>query len=263
MSIYTCSKGHASVESDYCSECGVKIAGSNAVAIAGIASPSRSSQICPDCTAPHEVGSGNFCEICGYNFVTGGHGEVPIPISAPLSSASISSQDTSSQDTSSQDAASDTIKQGAIANVVEPAVTNDLPSPPVIPSLKQERFRWELVVAIDPALASADSPPPPHDLAPVTFRLEKPSNLIGRTSELRAIHPEVPLDYDDAVSSRHALINRRDDGSYVLRDIGSSNGTLLNGIEIKSLVDIPLKDGDRIAIGHWSSIEVKAIPDSI
>ncbi|ELS33426.1 MULTISPECIES: FHA domain-containing protein [Pseudanabaena] len=268
MSIYTCSKGHASVESDYCSECGVKIAGNNAVAIAGIASPPRSSQICPDCTAPHEVGSGNFCEICGYNFVTGGHGEVPIPIATPLSSASISSQNTSSQGTSSQgtssqDAASDTVNQGAIANVVELAVTNDLPSLPVIPAFKQEHFSWELVVSIDPALASPDSPPPPRDLAPVTFRLEKPSNLIGRTSELRAIHPEVPLDYDDAVSSRHALVNRRDDGSYVLRDIGSSNGTLLNGIEIKSLVDIPLKNGDRIALGHWSSIEVKAIPNPI
>ncbi len=249
MSTYTCSKGHASVESDYCSECGVKISGSGETAIAIATSlptsPRSSSQICPDCAAIHEIDSGSFCEICGYNFLTGGHGEVPIAVS------SAPSLTTAKQ--------TETVKQIAtIAEVVNPselALTN---------SNKQNIdtktiLAWELIVSVDPKLASPDSPSPPTDRAPMTIRLDKPSNLIGRTSELRAIHPEVPLDYDDAVSSRHALINRQPDGSMVLRDIGSSNGTVLNGIEIKSLVDIPLKDGDRFSLGHWTSIEVKAV----
>jgi hypothetical protein len=235
MSTYLCSKGHNSVESDYCSECGVKISGgipdnSPPIASKPFSVKASSSQLCPDCAAPHESGSGNFCEICGYNFSTGGHGEVPIAIAPPPTVTE-----------------STTLRQNAEPTAIP---TNHQPTP---------ILAWELIVSVDPTLASAGSPPPPSDRAPITIRLEKTSNLIGRTSELRAIHPEIPLDYDDAVSSRHALINRQPDGSFVLRDIGSSNGTILNGIEIKSLVDIPLKDGDRFTLGHWTRIEVKAV----
>jgi hypothetical protein len=238
MSTYTCSKGHISDESDYCSECGVKITGNGAaISTSSVTSLQTGLQTCPDCATPHEVGSGNFCEICGYNFLTGGHGEVPIAIPNT-------------------------------ATVVTPIQPVEPVANPVIEPLEsisvvsetQENLTWELIVSIDPALASPESPPPPSDRPPITIRLEKPSNLIGRTSQLRAIYPEIPLDYDDAVSSRHALVNRQPDGSFVLRDIGSSNGTILNGIEIKSLVDIPLKNGDRFTLGHWTSITVKAIP---
>jgi hypothetical protein len=247
MSIYTCSKGHASVESDYCSECGVKISGNsssntsgnggNAIAVSTNSSTSQSSSpTCPDCSAPHEFGSGNFCEICGYNFLTGGHGEVLIAkISAPASEATVKQRE-------------------IITNVGTPS------EPATIATI--EILAWELVVSVNPSLASPESPPP-SDRPPMTFRLEKPSNLIGRTSQLRAIYPDIPLDYDEAVSSRHALVNRQPDGSFVLRDIGSSNGTIFNGIEIKSLVDIPLKNGDRFTLGHWTSIEVKAISQPI
>lgn len=238
MSTYTCSKGHISDEPDYCSECGVKI-NSNGVTDSNNSSISiqTSLQTCPDCAAPHEVDSGNFCEICGYNFLTGGHGEVPIAIqNTPAVTPTIQPVE-------------------PVANpVIEPLESISLASE------AQENLTWELIVSIDPTLASPESPPPPSDRPPLTIRLEKPSNLIGRTSQLRAIYPEIPLDYDDAVSSRHALVNRQPDGSFVLRDIGSSNGTILNGIEIKSLVDIPLKNGDRFTLGHWTSITVKAIP---
>lgn len=242
MSIYTCSKGHISDEPDYCSECGVKI---NSNSVTGSTNSSISSQTslqtCPDCSAPHEIGSGNFCEICGYNFLTGGHGEVPIAIqNTPAVVPTIQPVE-------------------PVANPVTNPVIDPLESISVA-SKAQENLTWELIVSIDPTLASPESPPPPSDRPPITIRLEKPSNLIGRTSQLRAIYPEIPLDYDDAVSSRHALVNRQLDGSFVLRDIGSSNGTILNGIEIKSLVDIPLKNGDRFTLGHWTSITVKAVP---
>jgi hypothetical protein len=224
MSTYQCSKGHASDEPDYCSECGVKISGIASVNLPVPIASRLVAKTCPDCAAPYEINSGNFCEICGYNFLTGGHGEVAIA-APPTPTSEV------------------TTRQNAIAEPIDTPISSE----------------WELIVSVDPTLASADSPPPPSDRAPKSFCLDKPSNLIGRTSQLRAIHPEIPLDYDDAVSSRHALVNRQPDGSFVLRDIGSSNGTILNGIEIKSLVDIPLKDGDRFTLGHWTSIEVKAI----
>ena len=94
-------------------------------------------------------------------------------------------------------------------------------------------------------------------MAPVTIQLDKTVNLIGRKSEKRAILPEVPLDLDDAVSHRHALLTRGDDGSLTLRDIGSANGTRLNGADGQPLVDIPLHDGDQITLGRWTRLTVK------
>jgi pSer/pThr/pTyr-binding forkhead associated (FHA) protein len=93
----------------------------------------------------------------------------------------------------------------------------------------------------------------------VTIKLAKPVNLIGRKSEKRGILPEIPLDVDDAVSHRHALLSCGDDGSLTLRDIGSSNGTRLNAVDVKPLVDITLNDGDQITLGRWTRLTVKAV----
>ncbi len=86
MSTYKCPKGHESTESDYCSECGTKIQGiakqvlTETPVTSTVAQTAKAIVNCPDCTAPHEPDSGNFCEICGYNFISGAHGEVP-PVS--------------------------------------------------------------------------------------------------------------------------------------------------------------------------------------
>ena len=64
------------------------------------------------------------------------------------------------------------------------------------------------------------------------------------------------MQHDDAVSHRHALLQLDPSGALTLRDIGSSNGTRLNGAEITRAIDYPLKDGDVIAFGHWSTLAV-------
>lgn len=218
MSTY-CPKGHESSEPDYCSECGAKI-GSPSGAIAP-AIPKIGAQLCPDCSAPHELHSGNFCEICGYNFVTKAHGELPI-----------------------------------IQSVVPEAVT-----PLETVTIKQESAvrEWEVVVTIDPSLRHPDSPEPPSDVTPITIRLDQSTHLIGRTSQARAVYPEIALDLDDAVSHRHALLDRHSDSTLTLRDIGSSNGTQLNGVELKPMIDIPVNSGDVITIGHWTKIIIQTI----
>ncbi len=231
--MYSCPKGHNSTEADFCSECGAKLMGigvAESPPINNVSAPPRSIAIspCPVCTTSHEDGTGDFCEICGYNFRTGSQGGVPFPISPPVIQP-------------------------------QPSAQTQLPtSAPVAPiSIGTVAANWQAVISIDPSLASPDSPLAPVQ-PPITIELTTPTNLIGRTSQARAIHPEIPLDLDDAVSSRHAILTLQPDNSLVLRDIGSSNGTLVNGKEIAVMVDIQIRSGDEITLGHWTRIKLLA-----
>ena len=251
MSSYQCPKGHESTESDYCSECGAKINGTPELTLttnpitATVPQTTQAVITCPDCTAPHDPNSGDFCEICGYNFVTGGHGEVPlVPITPPPTPAA------------------ETVKQ---STAIDPKVGTSTSHNPLTSNsapagiAEQTAVAYEVVATIDPSLREEGSPSPPTNQAPIIFRLDKPSNLIGRQSELRGIQPEVALDFDDAVSHRHALLNRQPDGTFVVRDIGSTNGTKLNGVELAAMVDTPIQDGDELTLGHWTRIKINLI----
>ena len=209
MNTYSCPKGHASTESDFCSECGAKIAGAAPAAASAI--PSTGAPLCPDCKAERLDADIVFCEVCGYNFSTGAHGEIPL---------------------------------------VETVAVLAVPAAVVLP------IEWSLSITLDSTAHDAGSPPPPEGIEPIVRTLAKPVNLIGRQSAARAIHPEIPLDFDDAVSHRHAVLTKLDDGSLVLRDIGSSNGTQVNATEVQPMTDIPLHDGDEITLGHWTRIKV-------
>jgi Protein of unknown function (DUF3662)/FHA domain len=73
-----------------------------------------------------------------------------------------------------------------------------------------------------------------------TYRLRKDVISIGRLPE-----SDVQI-ADPGASRQHARILRRDDG-FVLVDLGSTNGTLVNG-ELAN--ERRLEDGDRITIGN-------------
>ncbi len=80
MDTYLCPKGHQSTEPDYCSECGAKMQAA-ASSTPAPATPAAGAEHCPDCGTPRDPDIA-FCEICGYNFVTGAHGDlsaVPAP----------------------------------------------------------------------------------------------------------------------------------------------------------------------------------------
>ncbi|MBK6916946.1 MAG: response regulator [Deltaproteobacteria bacterium] len=51
---------------------------------------------------------------------------------------------------------------------------------------------------------------------------------------------------DDGVSRRHTVIRRSASGEFIIEDLGSRNGTYVNGIRIGTA---PLRSGDKIAIG--------------
>ncbi len=115
--------------------------------------------------------------------------------------------------------------------------------------------QWQIAISIDSQPLIADSPVPPSRPTQVVD-LAVGSYLIGRTSQKRAVLPEISLDFDDAVSHRHAILEMRTDRSLIVRDIGSANGTSLNGHKIPLTRDIPLQDGDIVTLGHWTKITI-------
>jgi predicted component of type VI protein secretion system len=70
--------------------------------------------------------------------------------------------------------------------------------------------------------------------------LKKEKFLIGRAKEcaLRA--------GSEAISRRHCAISRRENG-YMVQDLGSRNGTLVNDEKITK--EVPLKEGDELRVG--------------
>ncbi|MEZ5338010.1 MAG: FHA domain-containing protein [bacterium] len=119
---------------------------------------------------------------------------------------------------------------------------NQAPPPPVRPQALLE-------IANGPALGRS-------------HRLERERTLIGRNDPPAVI---VDIDLTDAelgqtpvISRRHAELVWIEDGLFI-QDLGSTNGTLLNGSEITRRSGqapppaSPLRDGDRI---HLANIEM-------
>jgi two-component system cell cycle response regulator len=78
-----------------------------------------------------------------------------------------------------------------------------------------------------------------HDLG--SYVVIESSVSIGRGQEV-----DLPLQ-DDGVSRRHINIERLDDGSYVLSDLGSTNGSYVGSERVE--VTCVLRDGDKIFVG--------------
>jgi len=60
---------------------------------------------------------------------------------------------------------------------------------------------------------------------------------------------DVVLDKDSLVSRRHALIEQKGD-SFTIRDLGSTNGTYVNGNPLREKEERTLKPGDVIRTGN-------------
>ena len=77
-----------------------------------------------------------------------------------------------------------------------------------------------------------------------SFDIAKPKVVIGR--DPGACDLALPAHGDLSVSSKHAEIERTDSGTFVLRDLGSSNGTYVNDAKI---TEIELADGTEFRLG--------------
>ena len=80
-----------------------------------------------------------------------------------------------------------------------------------------------------------------------SFSLANEFSVTNGKSLGRAIDNDVVLP-DTYVSRKHAKISF-ENGLYVIEDLGSTNGTFLNGDNIQGKGKQPLKDGDEIRLG--------------
>ena len=89
---------------------------------------------------------------------------------------------------------------------------------------------------------------------PVTVQVNvKDHMLIGRADSERGIHPEIDLSepegMEKGVSRRHASIVIHDERLFI-RDLGSTNGTQLNGMLCEPLKEYRLRHGDELMLGN-------------
>lgn len=86
-----------------------------------------------------------------------------------------------------------------------------------------------------------------------SYKLTKDVTTIGRPDSITKNYPDVEIELDDGVSRKHAEI-RRKAGEFYVVDVGSTNGTLLNGDLMDVNVEMRLAHGDRIRVGEKTEI---------
>jgi hypothetical protein len=139
---------------------------------------------------------------------------------------------------------------------------------PAVPPPATNDTSWHAIVSADRLYYGRCDPeevPFPADFVSKTFALDAPSVSIGRRSASRRITPEIDLSgepEDLGVSHLHAVLIRRIDGGWSLIDPGSTNGTTLNDstAPIAPNAAVPLRDGDQIHIGAWTTITIRSAP---
>jgi hypothetical protein len=244
---FACPKGDQSEDPDYCSVCGIKI-GEGLAAEASAASSER----CPSCGIERTPGT-RFCETCRYDFKARPATASAAPagiMAAPAHQGASTLAGGADPSAATTTATSSSALDSSVAT--EPvAATNTSTA-----STNVARY-WEAAVSTDCSLDVEPDPatPCPVDAPDRTFPLDLTENLIGRRSAARGILPSISLS-DPGVSHRHLMVYRDPDGSLTVSDVGSTNGSFLNGSSdrLEPGVKTPVADGDSIEVGRWTRI---------
>ncbi|MCM2258413.1 MAG: cyclic nucleotide-binding domain-containing protein [Vicinamibacteria bacterium] len=83
------------------------------------------------------------------------------------------------------------------------------------------------------------------------FPVFKPEALIGRFDSVTGTSPEVDLTGEDQsrnISRRHARVLMKDGQFFIAEEIGTMNGTFLNGTKLANGVLTPVADGDELML---------------
>jgi hypothetical protein len=237
MASYTCPKsGCQSSDPDWCSECGADMHPSRAPAPAEAAP-----MLCPACGTPRE-NNGRFCGVCRYNFETGQ------PYSSASAVAKANAKEVVPVAPPPPAAAAGQTSGGTAVSPPEPAA--------VLVGTAAPKTPWAILIDFDPTVDPTATPDISVARPRLTFPLDLPELLIGRAGGKN--HPEIPIE-DEGVSGRHAKIVFSAEGCPFLLELGSTNGTRVNGVAATAGLPLPLKSGDQIVLGRWTRMTIKAV----
>ena len=270
----TCPAGHDSESTDFCDVCGMRLdspaQASAPVPAAAYAQPRapvpaaspRESQgpPCPRCGAARP---GQFCEACGYSVASG----PPAPgaaVAAPAQAAAgqVAPAQAAAAGPGRVTTAPSYVTTAPSQVVAEPgqnAASGAAATPGWTAVVTADRPYFDNVVAASGPDAAAVQFP---EYCPERrFRLSGPEMRIGRRSPSRGLDPEIDLTgppADPGVSHLHAVLIADKDGGWTVFDPGSANGTLVNGREMAAGARLRLRDGDRICVGAWTMLTIRA-----
>ena len=239
-----CPAGHTSASDDYCDVCGMPIEATSVTSSAApppvdVPAQAAGGVPCPNCSTPNAPDA-LFCENCGYDFTTGTMPRplAPEPLAAP---------------------------DGAGAEAAQPTIGSSTEQP----GPAAGGFDWVAEVWIDPAWYQAqESPDPmPSPGLPMVVPLREKSNLVGRVSVSRNIHPDVDCESDSGVSRRQAQLTT-DGTRWWVEDLESANGTFVaaaTGVLPEDPIPVGAKrelaPDDRIYLGAWTRIVIRSATD--
>ncbi|MBZ0299112.1 MAG: FHA domain-containing protein [Anaerolineae bacterium] len=87
---------------------------------------------------------------------------------------------------------------------------------------------------------------------PISFEPDQPM-ILGRINNQNPRRPDIDLTayhaFEKGVSCRHASIQRQED-ELIIADMGSTNGTCINGQRLIPHEPYPVRDGDEIRLGN-------------
>jgi CRP-like cAMP-binding protein len=97
-----------------------------------------------------------------------------------------------------------------------------------------------------------------HDLTATEFFLSAGiETAIGRRDPVTGINPEIdltPADHQRSISRRHAKIFRRAGKFYIREEVGTMNGTFVNGERVETGLPVEFKHGDEVRFGLIKTI---------
>jgi hypothetical protein len=144
---------------------------------------------------------------------------------------------------------------GIATRVVADDASGDAPLPPELPV--EQPAQTMIYKAPAPPVPDAPPPEPEREVVTVTVagrrqEITTPRVVLGRSRECDVRIADVNI------SRRHAEL-RQEGATYWIKDLGSTNGVVVNGRQVERE---RLRDGDRITLGSTEIVFERKLPSS-
>lgn len=236
MTTYPCADcGGQSNDANTCSQCGAPMtaaAQANAASVVAanpvtpvlpVAAGATAAGDCPSCQMPRFAGD-EICPFCGKNYTSGA---MVAPAALPVA------------DLPGQSGQNPSLPLSPAAAVIVPAPASGL--------------QWKVSLTYVERGVQTEGGQPSNFPANES---EHVFDLVGDQIEFGRHSAAMQIANDSGVSGHHGKFIKNADGSYSLRDIGSTNGTRVNNQSLNANETRLLKDGDIIDIGLFVTMKV-------